>query len=663
MITTFRGNYLFLSNFYESPVCYDGLIYRNVEAAFQSAKLTDIDSRKQFTELDGRAAKKLGRIIPLRPDWEQVKYSIMLDIVRSKFTDCRLRQSLVATATEEIAEHNSWGDTTWGVCNGVGNNWLGKILMTVRNEILNNERSVVMSNLITGSFSDIGKVECDEIWCIVRSLRKLPKANVPVKHVPELSPSTELFKDYLRWRDAGEWNMEKFEDEYKPRFLCEMRADNGMKFLKLLHESCKSKRIMIVCYCKDEAVCHRSLVRSIIEQMDEVDEAIRKVNHKFYCLVAGSRNWSNYEVMRERLDYFLQNHEQVIIVSGGARGADALAERYARERGYGLKVFPAQWDTYGKRAGYLRNEEMHKYISAHEKRGVICFWDGVSKGTAHNFELAKKYNNPLRIIKPANYPPSRPIKIGVTEQGDAALDFSWFNKLEMGEVNGAVLITKNLSTHFIGKVMEAFSKGYKIVVHCTCTGLGGSIIEPYVPLYTNQLKMLKNLIDCGFPRENCVLRIDPIIPTKNGLEAVNNVLSLAFDLGILPSVKVRVSILDEYLHVKARLRNMPGCAPFYDGDRFQANEEEMRAVINILAGYNIKYYTCAEPLLIKLAPELFIEEGCVSSSDAKVFGLDLKSENLNPQGRRGCKCLGCKTELLTSGRHRCLHQCAYCYWH
>ena len=110
--------------------------------------------------------------------------------------------------------------------------------------------------------------------------------------------------------------------------------------------------------------------------------------------------FNNYELLKRKCDHLLQNQKgRIHVVSGGAKGADTLAERYARERNYELHVFPANWDTFGKSAGYRRNEEMHKFISQFTKRGCVCFWDGQSKGTEHNFRLCEQYNNPLRIIK------------------------------------------------------------------------------------------------------------------------------------------------------------------------------------------------------------------------------------------------------------------------
>jgi hypothetical protein len=119
----------------------------------------------------------------------------------------------------------------------------------------------------------------------------------------------------------------------------------------------------------------------------------------FYCLIVGSRTFTDYEFMKRKTDYLLQNYQDIVIVSGGAKGADALAKRYALERNYKYVEFPANWDTYGKSAGYIRNEQMLKFVSTYQCRGCIAFWDGKSKGTKHNFSLAKKYNTPIKIVR------------------------------------------------------------------------------------------------------------------------------------------------------------------------------------------------------------------------------------------------------------------------
>lgn len=117
-------------------------------------------------------------------------------------------------------------------------------------------------------------------------------------------------------------------------------------------------------------------------------------------LIVGSRSYTDYDefckVMNHLLSHYLS--EQITIISGRAKGADSLAERYAREQSTKLIVIPAEWEKYGKSAGYIRNEEMHKTLATHyPNRHVIAFWDGESRGTKHSFELAKKYQNPLVI--------------------------------------------------------------------------------------------------------------------------------------------------------------------------------------------------------------------------------------------------------------------------
>lgn len=131
--------------------------------------------------------------------------------------------------------------------------------------------------------------------------------------------------------------------------------------------------------------------------------------NNFYLLVAGSRGYINYTEMCKVLDYLLQNQvaqgNNIVIVSGGAKGADELAERYANERGYGKHIMPAKWDIYGKSAGYRRNDEMHLFISnpSGKQRGCVCFWDMQSSGTKHNFKLAYDYGTPIRVFNTVNH--------------------------------------------------------------------------------------------------------------------------------------------------------------------------------------------------------------------------------------------------------------------
>ena len=136
MINEFKGKYYFLSNFYNAPVIYDGVTYQNNEAAFQSAKVLDKSIRETFSTLDPSSAKRKGRHVQLRSDWEEIKSGVMYEICLAKFSqNNELKNKLLATGEEYLEEGNTWGDTVWGVCNGVGENRLGKILMRVRSEL------------------------------------------------------------------------------------------------------------------------------------------------------------------------------------------------------------------------------------------------------------------------------------------------------------------------------------------------------------------------------------------------------------------------------------------------------------------------------------------------------------------------------------------------
>lgn len=135
-IDEFKNKYFFLSNFYLRPMVYEGLTYRCAEAAFQSAKVKDKKDRWDFIDLNPSEAKRLGRKIPLRADWEEIKDEVMYQVCKSKFcNDVEMQDLLLATENALLEEGNTWGDRYWGTVNGIGKNKLGQILMKIREEI------------------------------------------------------------------------------------------------------------------------------------------------------------------------------------------------------------------------------------------------------------------------------------------------------------------------------------------------------------------------------------------------------------------------------------------------------------------------------------------------------------------------------------------------
>lgn len=133
-IDIFKGSYYFLSNYYESPLIYDGISYPTVEHAFQAAKTLDFNKRQEIANQSTQGkAKRMGRHVQLRGDWENIKDSIMEELIIQKFTKhSYLKQQLLKTEDKRLIEGNDWNDTYWGVCDGIGENHLGRILMEVR---------------------------------------------------------------------------------------------------------------------------------------------------------------------------------------------------------------------------------------------------------------------------------------------------------------------------------------------------------------------------------------------------------------------------------------------------------------------------------------------------------------------------------------------------
>lgn len=116
----------------------------------------------------------------------------------------------------------------------------------------------------------------------------------------------------------------------------------------------------------------------------------------FKVIIAGSRGFSNYKLLRDKCNEYLRNKRKeynIIIISGGARGADTLGEKYAQDEGFSLEVFPANWNKFGKSAGFRRNEQMAEVADA-----LIAFWDGKSHGTKHMIEIMENKNLLVKIV-------------------------------------------------------------------------------------------------------------------------------------------------------------------------------------------------------------------------------------------------------------------------
>lgn len=142
-IFEFTGDYRFLSNFYIVDFVWNGTLWPHSEAAYQAAKATTLADYKSFIKMKPGEAKRHGKVINIRSDWEEVKYDIMYEIVYAKFNqNPDITAKLLATGESQLEEGNNHGDRIWGVCpprSSQGMNLLGKILMDIREELLSNK--------------------------------------------------------------------------------------------------------------------------------------------------------------------------------------------------------------------------------------------------------------------------------------------------------------------------------------------------------------------------------------------------------------------------------------------------------------------------------------------------------------------------------------------
>ena len=236
--------------------------------------------------------------------------------------------------------------------------------------------------------------------------------------------------------------------------------------------------------------------------------------------------------------------------------------------------------------------------------------------------------------------------IGITEASEIAFHLDVFDSL----YNGNIIITKRLTNKLIHKLIE---NKEKIILHVTCTGWGASVLEPFVPTMETTRKKFGELIEKGFPIEQCVLRIDPIIPTKEGIEKLFSVLRLFSDTGIQ---RVRFSVLDMYDHVKKRFNEIGLEIPY---ETFHAPLEIRKNIYNILIDFGKEYgfdvEACAEPGIDSIS--------CLSQKDIDILGLSDKITLIGNKGQRSnCSCPSNKVSLFKTKPERCLQKCLYCFW-
>jgi ribA/ribD-fused uncharacterized protein len=239
LIEKFRGQYSFLSNMHPVRIPYQGLYYPSVEHAYQASKtLKQWDREPIRTNPDPVSAKKMGRQLQIRPDWEEVKLDIMRELLSLKFNYPHLSQRLLQTNPKYLKEGNTWHDNFWGSCtclkcNDVGENHLGKLLMDIRN-------SLCQVQLWTARYNYSGP---DRYDVTVKSGDKV------------FAPTWKLVR---RYKDSCiTW------PEYVRQYTDLMRGsyrNNKPHWINLLQKP----SITLVCFCTDPTHCHRTLLAEML---------------------------------------------------------------------------------------------------------------------------------------------------------------------------------------------------------------------------------------------------------------------------------------------------------------------------------------------------------------------------------------------------------------
>ncbi len=188
----------------------------------------------------------------------------------------------------------------------------------------------------------------------------------------ELAPSIALLNGYK------EGNIDDIQ--YKEIYI---KENLSVLDPKVIAE--KYKDGILLCFEKKEDFCHRQIISEWLNEAGFPTQEL--ITEKTKIAVIGSRTYEDYETFKKILKKLISNYSNVVLVSGGAKGADYLAEKFAKEFDIEIEVYEADWNTNGKSAGFKRNIDIWNASTF-----GIAFWDGESRGTKHSFEISKKQN-------------------------------------------------------------------------------------------------------------------------------------------------------------------------------------------------------------------------------------------------------------------------------
>lgn len=246
----FRNKYAFLSNFHFSPITIGNYCFNNAEAAYQALKCKGHEQR--FVGLNAKAAKALGRALPMQEGWNDKRIDAMRFVLQQKFSNPELMAQL-QQVQGHIQEDNCWNDTFWGVCNGVGENHLGKLLMEIRDM-----NSKPQYRIYTTYFANLRNVPENSV---VVSIAQFPPRGINIPCFKELAPSPELLSAYKQGRVDEQGYTSIFMEQ-----LANLPNLNQIKAHMAKYTAGQDKSLVFVCYEGKNKFCHRHLVAQFFSE-------------------------------------------------------------------------------------------------------------------------------------------------------------------------------------------------------------------------------------------------------------------------------------------------------------------------------------------------------------------------------------------------------------
>ena len=240
----FRNQFAFLSNFYFCPLVINGFMFSNAEAAYQALKCKGYEER--FVGVTGKTAKALGRKLPMQEGWNDMRIDAMRFVLQQKFSSPKLMAQL-QQVQGHIQEDNYWNDTFWGVCNGVGENHLGKLLMEIRDM-----NSKPQYRIYTTYFANLRNVPENSV---VVSIAQYNPKGVNIPRFIDFAPGQGLLTMYKQ----GEITEQEYTEQFM-QMLSNLPNLDKIRAHMAKYTADQDKSLVFVCYEGKNKFCHRHLI-------------------------------------------------------------------------------------------------------------------------------------------------------------------------------------------------------------------------------------------------------------------------------------------------------------------------------------------------------------------------------------------------------------------